>query len=64
MGVDIIQRYQFPRVKGKYFAFCEGDDYWNNHLNFKKNNEDLNYFFLKNICAHASYVLNSSKKSV
>ena len=27
-GVSITQAYQFPRVQGKYIAFCEGDDYW------------------------------------
>lgn len=27
-GVDIQLTYQCPRAKGKYLAFCEGDDYW------------------------------------
>ncbi len=27
-GVPISLKYQFPRVLGKYVAFCEGDDYW------------------------------------
>lgn len=27
-GISIWQTYQFPRVKGKYIALCEGDDYW------------------------------------
>lgn len=27
-GVQITTKYQYPRVKGKYIAFCEGDDYW------------------------------------
>lgn len=24
----ILKTFQYPRVKGKYVAFCEGDDYW------------------------------------
>jgi glycosyltransferase involved in cell wall biosynthesis len=27
-GVSISQIYNFPRARGKYIAFCEGDDYW------------------------------------
>lgn len=27
-GVSILWRYQYTRIKGKYVAFCEGDDYW------------------------------------
>lgn len=26
--IPISRTYQFPRAKGKYIAFCEGDDYW------------------------------------
>lgn len=27
-GVSIVDEYIMPRVRGKYIAFCEGDDYW------------------------------------
>lgn len=27
-GERISVKYNYPRVKGKYIAFCEGDDYW------------------------------------
>ena len=27
-GVNVAIQYIFPRVRGKYIAFCEGDDYW------------------------------------
>lgn len=26
--ISIGKTYQYPRLKGKYIAFCEGDDYW------------------------------------
>ena len=27
-SIPINITYQFPRIKGRYVAFCEGDDYW------------------------------------
>lgn len=27
-GVHFIPKYIYPKVRGKYYAFCEGDDYW------------------------------------
>ena len=27
-GVRISLTYQYPRISGKYIAFCEGDDFW------------------------------------
>ena len=27
-GIKINLTYNLPRAKGKYIAFCEGDDYW------------------------------------
>lgn len=34
--IGIMKSFQYPRVKGKYIALCEGDDYWIDPLKLQK----------------------------
>lgn len=35
-GVKVSVTYNYPRVQGKYVAFCEGDDYWCDEYKLQK----------------------------
>lgn len=62
-GVKILRAYNFPRVKGKYLAFCEGDDYWCDEHKLQKQVDILEKHPECSLCTHfAERISENGKK--
>lgn len=51
--------YNFPRVKGKYIAMCEGDDYWTDDNKLSEQVEYMEAHPECSLCFHSAYQINS-----
>lgn len=63
-GVGIFKTYQFPSAKGKYMAFCEGDDYWTDPLKLQKQVDFLEKHEDFAICFHPVKILKEPEKTI
>lgn len=57
-GKKISIQYQFPRAKGKYIAFCEGDDYWTDNQKLQMQYDIMEKYIECSVCVHNVIKMN------
>lgn len=63
-GIKYSKLYQHPRVKGKYVAFCEGDDYWCDPLKLQKQYDAMEAHPEIDICAHGNICVSERGEEI
>ena len=61
-GISVGATFNYPRVKGKYIAMCEGDDYWTDQYKLQKQFDIMEANPEYSICFHDVQVTHESKK--
>ena len=63
-NIRMSEVFQYPRVRGDYIAFCEGDDYWIDGNKLKKQVDFLDRNPNIDICAHGAQMVVANTKEI
>lgn len=59
--IGFCKKFQYSRAKGKYLAFCEGDDYWTDPLKLQKQFDLMESHPECDMCAHTAQYERNGK---